>query len=377
MSNSLVNTKSIPNHDAWTGPKGLRNKLTGLPNICIDGIDKPQIENVSKEGDEMLLVASSCSGSHAIIRLYHQGLLTVDIQHYVTKSENDETYDYQYIKLLEKKIKSYLGEGCSFSRRFVIFSNNDYNVPGPIRRGVVCPFFASGDGFIYEYGKLELILEKDSQWQNIKIYKTERFGNMLCLDDDIMIADSDTIYTDTLLGTSRNDFSGKRVLILGGGDGGILHGLLKEKPKHIQIEDCMDLLHQLASEGQRFDYVVNDLTEYVVGAEKSFEYDFDTASVILEMSTKVLEESGKYLSRGNMLSAATFLARYEKDLQILDLEYKRYDIDVPSYREPYPCFLNNALGNALDVGLLKEDFSSDFIAFGAKFGPNLIPMCYC
>lgn len=28
-----------------------------------------------------------------------------------------------------------------------------------------------------------------------------------------------------------------------------------------------------------------------------FEYDFDTASVILEMSTKVLEESGKYLSR--------------------------------------------------------------------------------
>lgn len=78
-----------------------------------------------------------------------------------------------------------------------------------------------------------------------------------------------------------------------------------------------------------------------------------------------------------MLSAATFLARYEKDLQILDLEYKRYDIDVPSYREPYPCFLNNALGNALDVGLLKEDFSSDFIAFGAKFGPNLIPMCYC
>lgn len=50
---------------------------------------------------------------------------------------------------------------------------------------MVCPFFASGDGFIYEYGKLELILEKDSQWQNIKIYKTERFGNMLCLDDDI------------------------------------------------------------------------------------------------------------------------------------------------------------------------------------------------
>lgn len=48
-----------------------------------------------------------------------------------------------------------------------------------------------------------------------------------------MISEADVIYTLTLLGVDRNVFRNKTVLILGGGDGGLLCELLKMSPKHI------------------------------------------------------------------------------------------------------------------------------------------------
>lgn len=59
------------------------------------------------------------------------------------------------------------------------------SVPAAIRRGQVCPYFQHGDDRIYESEPLELIEEVNSPWQNIKIYKTQEYGNMLCLDDEI------------------------------------------------------------------------------------------------------------------------------------------------------------------------------------------------
>ena len=46
-----------------------------------------------------------------------------------------------------------------------------------------------------------------------------------------MLGESDLIYTTTLTGVGgRESYRGKEVLILGGGDGGILYELLKEDP---------------------------------------------------------------------------------------------------------------------------------------------------
>ena len=41
------------------------------------------------------------------------------------------------------------------------------------------------------------------------------------------------MYTEALLGNGRVDYNGKSVLILGGGDGGVLHELLKQNPKSV------------------------------------------------------------------------------------------------------------------------------------------------
>ena len=52
-----------------------------------------------------------------------------------------------------------------------------------------------------------------------------------------MIAESDIAYTKALLGNGLEDYSDKTVLILGGGDGGVLHEVLKELPKFVIMVD--------------------------------------------------------------------------------------------------------------------------------------------
>ncbi len=52
-----------------------------------------------------------------------------------------------------------------------------------------------------------------------------------------VLGESDLIYTETLIGVGREDFCGRTALILGGGDGGILHELLKQNPEHVTMAE--------------------------------------------------------------------------------------------------------------------------------------------
>ena len=52
-----------------------------------------------------------------------------------------------------------------------------------------------------------------------------------------VLGESDLIYTNTLCCIGNEDYKDKTVLILGGGDGGILHELLKQKPKFITMAE--------------------------------------------------------------------------------------------------------------------------------------------
>ena len=61
-----------------------------------------------------------------------------------------------------------------------------------------------------------------------------------------MIAEGDIVYTKALLGNGRENYKDKEILILGGGDGGVLHELLKESPKfvtmvEISLKSCCKL----------------------------------------------------------------------------------------------------------------------------------------
>jgi len=50
-----------------------------------------------------------------------------------------------------------------------------------------------------------------------------------------VLAESDIDYTKALLGNGRESYKDKDILILGGGDGGVLHELLKESPKFVTM----------------------------------------------------------------------------------------------------------------------------------------------
>ena len=57
----------------------------------------------------------------------------------------------------------------------------------------------------------------------------------MCFSNVPDMADSDLAYTQAIMGGGRESYEGKEVLILGGGDGGILAETVKLKPKMITM----------------------------------------------------------------------------------------------------------------------------------------------
>lgn len=55
---------------------------------------------------------------------------------------------------------------------------------------------------------------------------------IICITD---LAESDLAYTKAIMGSGKENYAGKEVLILGGGDGGILAEVVKQKPKMITM----------------------------------------------------------------------------------------------------------------------------------------------
>lgn len=49
------------------------------------------------------------------------------------------------------------------------------------------------------------------------------------------LAESDLAYTQAIMGSGKENYAGKEVLILGGGDGGILYEIVKLKPKMVTM----------------------------------------------------------------------------------------------------------------------------------------------
>merc|ERR1712013_796713 len=81
----------------------------------------------------------------------------------------------------------------------------------------------------------KLLFSERSPYQLVEIYSTPDFGNCLVLDGLINLAESDLVYTHTLMCHGKQEYKGKEVLILGGGDGALLNELLKEKPKFVTM----------------------------------------------------------------------------------------------------------------------------------------------
>lgn len=59
------------------------------------------------------------------------------------------------------------------------------------------------------------------------------------------IAESDLIYTETLMQRGIENYDGKEICILGGGDGALLYELLKENPKFVTMLEIDEMVMQV------------------------------------------------------------------------------------------------------------------------------------
>ncbi|KAF3812924.1 hypothetical protein GH733_019266 [Mirounga leonina] len=266
------------------------------------------------------------NGSFASLRIYPHGLVLLDLQSYDGDSQGQEVDSL--LNKVEERMKELSQDSAVRVKR----------LPPIIRGGAIDRYWPTADGRLVEYDIDEVVYDEDSPYQNIKILHSKQFGNILILSGDVNLAESDLAYTQAIMGSGKEDYSGKDVLILGGGDGGILCEIVKLKPKMVTmvlIEDCIPVLKRYAKEGREFDYVINDLTAVPISTSPEEDSTWEFLRLILDLSMKVLKQDGKYFTQGNCVNLTEALSLYEEQLGRLycPVDFSKEIVCVPSYLE--------------------------------------------
>lgn len=89
----------------------------------------------------------------------------------------------------------------------------------------------------------------------------------------IDIAEADLIYTETLMQRGIENYDGKEICILGGGDGALLYELLKENPKFVTMLEIDEMVMQACNK------YMNSICGDVLEVRKSDNYEV----IILKM----------------------------------------------------------------------------------------------
>ncbi|XP_068698270.1 spermine synthase-like isoform X1 [Montipora foliosa] len=303
------------------------------------------------------------TGQHGIqgtVRLFPDGLITLDVTQYLKGASGE--------MLLQRKnhidLRDKLDEALSCLKA-------DF-IPTICRGREILCYHDTSDGRLKEYDFDKSVFRQKSQYQDVWIAHSIRYGNMLFLDLHEMLAEADVNYTKALLGNGRECYKAKDILILGGGDGGVLHELLKEEPKfvtmveidevvvnaaakymrgacgnsldsyteqnyEIRIDDCLKALKDFIGQGKTFDYVINDLTDIPI-AVASHDSPWDFVREILNLTLKVLKPGGKFYAQGtNGANCKTDIEQYEKQLMNLccPVEFRQEFVYVPSFEESW------------------------------------------
>jgi spermidine synthase len=132
--------------------------------------------------------------------------------------------------------------------------------------------------------KGKLIFKKKTSYQDLRIYKTARFGKVLLLDGAIQTTEKDEyIYHEmlthpVLLAHPRP----KDILVIGAGDGGVLREVLKYKIKQVTLveideevirasEKFLPSLHRGSFRDRRLNLIIADGAEFVRTTKEKFD----------------------------------------------------------------------------------------------------------
>ncbi|MCD6522756.1 MAG: methyltransferase domain-containing protein [Candidatus Diapherotrites archaeon] len=130
--------------------------------------------------------------------------------------------------------------------------------------------------FIILYKVDKVLFKKRTKYQNIVIGENKAFGRMLFLDNEIQIAELDVdIYDKALVDPIfKRRKRIKKAVILGGGDGGVLHELLKHDVEKVYLVDIdkdvvdackkyLKRIHKNAFNDKRAEIVIQDANEFL------------------------------------------------------------------------------------------------------------------
>lgn len=291
------------------------------------------------------------------VRFFNQGHITVNVE-YFKEEGKPAKLDFDSSKRLENTL----------ARKLNILSGH---VLPPIIRGKLARYFPSSDERIIEYDIDKVLFDERSEFQKIQIVHSKSLGNMLILDELQNLAESDLIYTETLMQRGIENYEGKEICILGGGDGALLYELLKENPKHVVmleideivmqacnkymnticgdvlekrkgdnyeiiVADCLEYMKNYIKQGKKFDYIFGDLTDIPISDTPTGEV-WNFIRTILEHSFKILKPDGKYLTHGNGTGCPEALKMYEQQLSLLQppVKFTTAKAFVPSFMEEW------------------------------------------
>ncbi|XP_031837409.1 spermine synthase isoform X3 [Nomia melanderi] len=334
------------------------NLKVAIANVLKEHFDglKPLTE--PNLNGSLLVLYEGPRGSLITVRGYTEGLITVNIEYY-KKDDEEALLNFELIRELETALQA-----AAASTRSHMLT--------PIKRGG--PFeryFPTADDRLLEYDIDKLVFEARSPYQKVQIVHSKSLGNLLVLDELQNISEADLIYTETLMQRGKESYAGKEIVILGGGDGGLLWELLKEKPKFVTmleiddivikacsqhmrsicgdcldkrkgenyeiiVGDCVKALARMIEEGRQFDYVFGDLTDIPISTSPHGDA-WDFTRLILNCSMKVLKPTGKYMTHANGASCPEALEMYEQVLSQLcvPVTFTKDTAFVPSFFEDW------------------------------------------
>ncbi|XP_063975287.1 spermine synthase isoform X1 [Diachasmimorpha longicaudata] len=332
------------------------NLKSSIASVLRDHFDGLKTLTDSTIDNSFFVLYAGPRSSLITVRGYAEGLVTVNIEYY--KQDDEEA-----LMSLEsaRDLETAMQAAATATRSHALV---------PLKRGG--PFeryFPTADERLLEYDIDKLVFEARSPYQKVQIVHSKSLGNLLVLDELQNMSEADLIYTETLMQRGKENYTGKEIVILGGGDGGLLWELLKEKPKYVTmleiddvvmkacsqhmrsicgdcldkrkgdnyeiiVGDCVKALAHMIDEGRQFDYVFGDLTDIPISTTPHGDA-WDFIRLILNSSMKVLKPSGKYMTHGNGASCPESLSMFENVLSELSVPvvFTKDSAFVPSFFE--------------------------------------------
>ncbi len=225
----------------------------------------------------------------------------------------------------------------------------------------------------------ERLFETQTKYQRLELYETEGFGKMLVLDGTIQLVEvGEESYHEVLVHPALLAHPNpRRVLIIGGGDGGTLREVLRhktvEKVKMVEIDETVvevsriylgidrgafddpraeviigDGVEYLKETDERFDVIIVDSTDPVGPARLLFSEEFYRSAY------EKLNDRGVYVTQAGSVYLFTneLLDAYRAMKKVFDRVYY-FSFPVIGYASPW-AFLAGVKG---DVDFRKVDVS--------------------